>query len=227
VKTLVIPDIHEQIKKLLLLEPLLDQAERVVFLGDWFDSFYQDRAVETAWWLKKHLDDKRFTFLLGNHDCQYAFNHPLFTCSGFNPGKKAKIADILTEDDWRQFKVYTQADGFLLSHAGFCPTTIRMATSAVQEDALDKAFRGKLTDVFAPGIARGGWEQKGGPTWLDWRREFSPVPGVKQIVGHSHGKEIRGHSGSYCIDTGLKHIAWIEGDEVTIEQFVAGEEKAA
>ena len=33
----------------------------------------------------------------------------------------------------------------------------------------------------------------GGITWQDFREEFEPIDGLKQLVGHSRRKKIEGH----------------------------------
>lgn len=215
-KTLIIPDVHENLKKLARVRELREAADKVVFLGDFFDSFQKHdvRAVATA--VKELLEDPKNEVLFGNHDCHYAFSHNWFMCSGYDGHKKQAINNILTEDYWRKFKVFTRVDGYLISHAGFHPATMHMATEECAAEALDRAFSHRFHDMFGAGYARGGMNPIGGPTYLDWTREFQPID-EKQIVGHSHDKFVRERDGSYCIDTGLNHVAWIEDGVARVE----------
>jgi hypothetical protein len=219
-KEIIVPDIHEQFEKLNKLESRLLQADRVIFLGDWFDSFNEPQHIQTAWWLKKHIDIKGWEFLLGNHDCHYAFSNAGFICSGYSPKKKEDIANILTIEDWAKFKVfaYTHDKEFLLSHAGLRPETAHFLNE--EDAALQIAQHGGFGNFWSAGVARGGYAKFGGPTWLDFNREFRPIDAQRQIVGHtSASAEIRrvrgaGKNGStgnnYCIDTGFRHAAFYE-----------------
>lgn len=228
-KTLLIPDIHEQLDVLQALAPMIDEAERIVCMGDYFDTWYERRqAAGIAEWIKERLGDKRFTFLLGNHDCHYAFNHPWFTCSGFSFEKKEMLKKILTAADWRHFKPFTTAGEFLVSHAGFRPETEYLATAERAIEALDIAFSDGMHPMFAVGHARGGYSAFGGPTWLDWNKEFAPIP-RKQVVGHTFDKkhQVRVQAGSYCIDTGLHHVAWVQGGDIELVNIEELREQAA
>jgi hypothetical protein len=84
----------------------------------------------------------------------------------------------------------------------------------------------------------------GGVTWLDWSREFLPVAGWHQIVGHSPSRSVRAaftseastghwefrhepvaaevsdrtgyHSMNWCLDTHLKCVGIVEGNTFAI-----------
>jgi len=224
--TLIIPDIHEQITALRSdIVPLIEQATHVVFLGDWFDTFSKDKcAIEMCRFIQEHTGEK-YTKLLGNHDCHYFFNHHWFMCSGFKPHTMMVVKNVLTPEDIEQFKIYTQIGKFVLSHAGFHPETIKYFHPTVEKEALDLARRGEFHPVFHAGLARGGQANFGGPTWLDWNYEFLPM-GTPQIVGHTHvdgSVRVKDDNGvvSYCLDSGLKHVMWTDGQDVEIVSFEA------
>lgn len=232
-RTLIIPDVHEQIDALLELAPAIDEAERIVCLGDFFDTHGERNAASVARWIKERLDDNRFTWLLGNHDCHYFFRHQHFKCSGYNPMTADVVLRNFTREDILQFKPYTQVGPYLVSHAGFRPETEYLATAQHAEEAVDKAIRGSFHDMWTPGYARGGWAMYGGPTWLDFNQEFLPIPGRPQIVGHTfsrkhtvQSKDDAQGNRSYCLDTGLRHIAWWDG-ELRIERIKKEKEQVA
>ena len=122
-QTLIVPDVHENIKKLEeIYYTHMAGADQVVMLGDFWDTFSPyKQAQEAAEWVRAHIHDDKFTFCWGNHDCHYAFEHRAFRCSGYSPFAHQFIGEVLTEVDWRRFKVFTTVGKFLASHAGFHP----------------------------------------------------------------------------------------------------------
>lgn len=135
-RTLLISDIHQDLK---WLEDVLHKEtwDRIIYMGDWFDSHQDDKnvvtSVETANFIKDLIDnnkDEKHTFLLGNHDVPYMetsqeVNLNGFTnsrtqhiCSGFTKNKAKKINKIMTPKYWDHFEMFTYDQGFLISHAG-------------------------------------------------------------------------------------------------------------
>ena len=207
-KTLIIPDIHERLHVLEALEPKMASADRVVFLGDFWDTWEPAGLQrDIALWLKPKLHDPKFTMLWGNHDTSYAFDHLAFRCSGYREDTKLILDHTFSEKDWMQFKVFTWVGPFVVSHAGFHPFTIDLMAKA--EEALESAFTGGYHEL---------WGQMG-PTWLRWwdmmKTDFN------QIVGHTPNEDIRAAAGNYCIDTHNAHIAWVDEDSgsITIEKL--------
>ena len=218
--TLVVSDVHEDLDKLLAIEKeYFPKAQRIVMLGDHFDTFKERRAREAAEWIRSHLDDERIEWLLGNHDCSYFFAHPDMRCSGYHPMTQVVVDEVLNRSNRRKFKLCTRVGKFLLSHAGFTKGNLAIADD--QQEALDAANAGKFHSAFNIGSARGGWAATGGCTWLDWTYEFNPLEQA-QIVGHTKDKAVRTRvhdasgSISYCLDTALKHVMLIH-DEREVE----------
>ena len=217
-KTLFIPDVHERVEVLKKLEPLMEKADRVVFLGDFFDTFSNDKqALATAQWLKPRLYDSKFTVLWGNHDCHYAFTHPMFRCSGYLHSTQTILDKEFKEDDWRRFKPFTRVSKYLVSHAGFRPETKKLLEEARQ--AVENASKGMFHNFWMPGWSVGGPAKFGGPTWLRWW-ELKDI-GDPQIVGHTplEKPEIK-EDGSINLDTHSKYVAWVDEDsgKVSIEE---------
>lgn len=144
-KTIVIGDIHQRIESVKRILETEKNYDEVVFLGDWFDSFYDPPVVagmeETCEYLKHlildHPDKSKFVFLLGNHDMSYIYNNKAssmvsakkgysqdFYCSGFTVSKAKQFRrcfyDELLRDDffYKNFKPAHRTQNFILSHAG-------------------------------------------------------------------------------------------------------------
>lgn len=226
-RTLIIPDVHEQIEKLEAIEKeLVPLADRVVMLGDFFDSFGPRHSARIATWLRNHLDE--YDICWGNHDISYAFGGN-FRCSGYD-WHTQDAANRLHKSDWWKLKVFTRVGKFLVSHAGFHPKTISMATDEAVARAIDHGFKGIQDPMWGAGASRGGRNLRGGPVWLDWNEEFEAFD-TPQIVGHTFSTEhkvrhkvynpdkILGPEPptSYCLDTGLNHVMWVDEETNHVE----------
>lgn len=143
-KTIVIPDIHQNIR---LVDAVLAKEkhfDEVVFLGDWFDSFHQPPQVayfpDTCRYLRnlilEHPERKKFVFLLGNHDISYIYhnNHASYRpvehtdcyfCSGFTRLKAIMFRQEFFDEGlgdsffMQHFRPAHFSQGVALSHAGF------------------------------------------------------------------------------------------------------------
>jgi hypothetical protein len=143
--TLIIPDIHQDIngvKKILAVEDI-NLIDEVVFLGDWFDSFYEPPKVasfkDTCLFVRdlvwENNKNKKMVFLVGNHDLAYIYNnrsgghssvHPSITywCSGVTKSKISTFRQVFYDkglkDDWfiENFKIAHRSQGWIFSHAG-------------------------------------------------------------------------------------------------------------
>ena len=160
-KTLVIPDVHQRISNVeWILENEKDYDE-VVFLGDWFDSFFDPPKVagfeETCEYLKhlilEHPDKDKFVFLLGNHDLSYIHENKDYSlhrisktlkyyCSGFTASKAKKFRhaffDHGLKDEFftEHFDIVHRTQGFTLSHAGLSDKHIPYGLTP--DDVIDK-----------------------------------------------------------------------------------------
>lgn len=217
-RTLIIPDIHENIEP---VRRILDDEcwDDVVFLGDWFDRFSTQPgdALSTARWLAANQADSRFRFIWGNHDLPYAFSHRGLACSGHQYDLKCLL--LYEGVAMRShFRLHTRVGRFLVSHAGFHHSFIgdyeNLCAGAIK--ALEAGDH-RLPGVLGPGWARGGDQMVGGCTWLDWNDEFEPTD-TPQIVGHTIGKEPRWKGEALCLDTQLAHYAVYEDGDLTVKE---------
>jgi len=214
-RTLVIPDIHQQVEA---VDNLLDREssnyDSVVFLGDYFDAYVpQESASETALWLVDLMKkNPSWTFLLGNHDIGYVFSPGYQACSGFQPDEFKFVNSTLAEVRNR-FKLCHFAGSYLFSHAGLTDLMLPEYLISREEkknwitekctQALDCAF-GSIQNAFLKASHyRGGDARVPGITWCDFN-EFYPIPDINQVFGHTAGYVVREKhsetSYNFCID---------------------------
>ena len=203
--TLIIPDLHHRWRQ---AEHIISKVghDEVIFLGDYFDDFYdtQQMVQETCDWLEMSINKPNRLHLFGNHEMGYAFPYSSFQCSGYTPWKYFLIHDYLKQTVWDKMKWFTFLDDqWLLSHGGLhnlnLPQSIAekhtnrtefiAAIDKYLNDELAQGFRDGANSVrswiFSAGNARGGNQRVGGITWCDFEREFYPIKGINQIVGHT------------------------------------------
>lgn len=235
-RTIIIADLHNQTEW--VNDFLATQGyDRVVFLGDYFDSAGDTpyEARRTALWLKQMLKDPRNVLLLGNHDLQYVFpRNEALRVPGFHPAKARAIMDILTPAEWARFRLFHLEQGFLLSHAGICRELFARPDGQITPQwleqrcalALDRASRGESDPV----LREGGGPTKGGITWLYWDA-LEPIPGWNQIVGHSYWPEVRmkkvevgsvAISENYCLDCDCRVVGVLENGRFSWTSCMVG-----
>lgn len=236
-KYLIIPDIHthyKRVEKIYQLEA--GNYEKVIHLGDYFDDFGDsvEQNEDMAHWLQNGLKDKNKIFLIGNHDISYI--NPQFACSGYTNGKWRAISSILEESDWGKMLFYYSEVGYFFSHAGrhYCYKDYELLPN---EELISMALNGKSNWVYsACGRCRGGMDAFGGLLWCDFNKEFSPIPGVNQIFGHTpqtnyslSGRTIlRRNSKNYCLDSLAKVSCYglLNEDELTVKFYDHIEEQS-
>lgn len=229
-KTLIIGDIHNRIEYAdAMIAEFAERPLLVVFLGDYFDDFGDSdaNAEITARWLKNKMDNPpegvTFTFLIGNHDLPYFFPELGLGCSGFTKSKYIAVQSIMPERKYRdQLFLHTWVGKYLITHAGL---TLPLAKDMLQDPVMvdDPYYDIECTlydlrndmdveeldtgkhPLLQAGADRGGDNAHGGILWCDFN-SIVPIPGLKQICGHTPGKRSRHkqtdeHSSVTCIDT--------------------------
>ena len=203
--TLIIPDIHH---KWALAEKIISGVphDEVLFLGDYFDDFGDNPEMvqDTCDWLNASVAKPNRIHLFGNHDVHYAFAYRSFQCSGYDQWKYFIIHDSVSRETWDKLKWFHVLDNtWLTTHAGLHKFNLPDDIKALSNDRptflkaiaeyLDmeivKGFQhganNKSFWVFNAGHSRGGMQRVGGITWCDFDREFYPIKGLNQIVGHT------------------------------------------
>ena len=218
-RTLFIGDLHGKYE--IVEAALASDYEKIVFMGDYVDSFSktpQDQLKTLDLVLGAIKENpERVTGLLGNHELSYIFR--AMQCSGWNEDMQEEI----NKRDLRALKDYTWVGKYLASHAGVSNRLVKHMAKGLDEYL-------EREDFFQIGRARGGWSKVGGLFWNDWFQEFDPLEDTPQIVGHSgyriytKNKGILEKDGSFnvdCLDH-VKEFLVIEDDEpkiITLEHL--------
>jgi hypothetical protein len=225
---LIIPDIHHKID---LVDRIRDNHPGVpaIFLGDYFDDFFDgpSQMEVTCRWLKRAIQSRDDTFLLGNH-CFAYLSYELGVrwgyCSGWTVAKQQVFhryfpaGALLQSCGW-----IIECQGWLISHAGITRALYRSFSKRNTSDDILQWIKdaelalmvGISHPAFLAGNDRGGPARVGGILWCDWGT-FQPIKGLRQIMGHTPGKSVRYKRGDVCLDTHLHHYGLLENGGLTI-----------
>ena len=193
---LILPDIHLHWK---LADRIIqhESRDRVWLLGDYFDDYNDttEQVEETCKWLLGTCEDHRICRLLGNHDVYYFCDNKSYRGAGYSRDKHQLIQKYFSPRMIREkFILYARARGYLLTHAGFSGRWLKKFSEPLIDRYLEEAFQALLRNELHPlidiGTDRGGWNEVGGVTWCDWRN-FKPIAGLPQILGHTYAKRVR------------------------------------
>jgi hypothetical protein len=161
-------------------------------LGDYFDEFGDGPAMllRTGRWLGESLQQPNRIHLLGNHDMAYFLpEYARAKCPGWTQEKQDAFETLRQMLPLESFHVAVKLGPWVLSHAGIPAAragSVEAATLVENiQDEFNRAVLGAPSWLFDRGACRTGEDSIGGIFWLDWPREFRPVPGLNQIVGHS------------------------------------------
>jgi hypothetical protein len=246
-KILLISDLHNNIEKFNKIIQH-ESADINICLGDWFDSFNLDDSDDykkTADYLMRYLSAPNNYTLFGNHDLHYLFNNHYTMCSGYEDRKYFAIDEILgseRQNITNKFKWRFWVDGILCTHAGLFPDYIDPSVKNNNDLSLflvkeiERANIALRTDqnhwFYFAGRSRGGPKKGGGIVWLDFKQEFQPIEGLKQIVGHTYHKNCRvnphhldgnvnpADCDNLCIDNGLNEYIVISNGKLEIKKFL-------
>jgi len=122
-KTVVIGDVHgRSLWKLIVNQ---ENADRIIFIGDYFDSF-DISGVEQIQNFKeiieyKETSGKEVIMLVGNHDHHYFPEVGYTGTSGYQSGISPSINQVIDENRQHLQMAYS-FDEFLFTHAGVSPT---------------------------------------------------------------------------------------------------------
>jgi len=225
-RILIVSDIHENKDYLQGALVRSQDADHVVCHGDYWDAWVwrpEDFCAVTSFVLK-HLTEKNWTLLVGNHDLQYLWPLRNVVCSGYEKRRDVIISQLFTDKLKDSFKFLWHHGKYLVSHAGIvkdlykCP---RNVDDLSYVESMDETLRQAVkTGAGHPwlnaGFSRGGSQTHGGILWADWSELQEPLAPWTQIVGHTHHKtNVRqslfgsNSTQNICLDT-EKHYCWIE-----------------
>jgi predicted phosphodiesterase len=175
-------------------------ADRVVFLGDYTDSFKRPdkvirRNLEEIIALKKKYPAK-IILLLGNHDVQY-LHYPKYYCPGFRSSMQPQLTRLFTENR-NLFQIAYQHRNFIFTHAGITNRWFRMFSRTfayrllhhVGDTIADTINRFELetqnSGIYAYSRYKTGHDSDGGPLWADLVETWNDsLNGYDQFVGHT------------------------------------------
>lgn len=252
-KVLVFSDVHQRLSWMrAVIEKEKNNFDKIVFLGDMFDTHYLETEVsgikETAKEYASLIENKNNLVLAGNHDIPYlecwsdskrftSKKHIFNPCSGFSKSKSIKIAKQLEIEHIEKIRLFAVVNGWILSHAGICKSIWEMANSGKHENESEFSFIYKeslyamthlncLSHLFlAAGRARGGDHPYGGLVWQDWEIEFEDSLPLPQLVGHTYDRFPRQIGRSFCIDTGITYAIIHRDGRLELKNLSALKEK--
>jgi hypothetical protein len=206
--TYVVGDIHGRTEVVDYFVDIANQCSdvQVIFLGDFMDSFNrsvddQIRCLQKV--LVANQEHGRVRSVVGNHEISYM--NPNVRCSGYN-GEAQGYFNLLKGAVTLCFENYIWLDDILITHAGLSQRFLDEQKLTVEQALNHEMLWNKV------GRARGGFSQGvGGIRWCDFQKEFEPVPGLRQIFGHTAGAGLRkrfsytrnnfeAYNESWCID---------------------------
>jgi predicted phosphodiesterase len=204
-KTLIIPDIHGKSVWKQMIE--IESPDRIVFLGDYFDSF-DIPGLDQIHNFKEVIEYKKseqseVILLIGNHDYHYYPEIGYNGTSGYQGGLAPNISQVVNENRDHLQMAYTM-DHFLFTNAGVSEHFMgeMFGEYGYNIDDIDltlnELFKYKpLLFDFSPYDFSGlGDHVKQTPIWirptalLKANKESELKSKYIQIVGHTHRKHI-------------------------------------
>jgi len=205
-KTVIIGDVHGRSLWKLITNQEQD-ADRIIFIGDYFDSF-DISGVEQIQNFKdiieyKKISGKEVIMLIGNHDHHYFPEVGYTGTSGYQKGIAPSITQVINEN--RQYlQMAYSFDEFLFTHAGVSPTF--MDGEFGDEGWVKENVVSQLNDLFKykpksfefNGVDASGDNTYQTPIWIRPRSLMSVNKkhnkGLKkdyiQIVGHTQMRRL-------------------------------------
>lgn len=222
-KTLVIGDLHGRTQWKFITAN--EDYDKVVFLGDYFDSHEnithenQIKNFEDLLTFKSDSPD-RVVILYGDHDHSYYYGE---RCSGYNPEYADKISEVIKEADQLSYlqAVYVQ-DDIIMSHAGVSKYWLQ--NIACLESPADITLEDpSIFDFnYVTGVDSYGDTVSQSPIWIRTKSLVSnPVEGYKQIVGHTpYLKPIVFNDMIYCNDLMPIYYIMVESGDIVYKNTV-------
>lgn len=210
-KTLVFPDTHGRRFDLILAQEI-GNVDKVIFLGDYWDSFdipyaQQLEVFNTILDFKRSFPDK-IVLLLGNHDVQYLY--PQYRCSGH---QSEPAIPILMKHNKNLFHYAWAYEDYLFSHAGVSQSWLEYVLykyniswpykAGDYEEILNWEFK----EIFWIGEENGGSDNLDGPLWIRPGKLVEDLPsGIIQIVGHTYSPWGQYYETLDIIDRGIPSV---------------------
>ena len=212
-KVIVLGDIHGTIKWKKVIEQNKD-ADKIVFLGDYFDSFtipFEEQYSNFKEILKYKKENlSKVVLLLGNHEYHYLSAYSADRYSGHQLHYAGKIEEVLEKAIKEELINIAYAHReYLFTHAGVTKEWLENQDSEIKElwvsETINRIFL-KHPEKFkftpSTGLDNYGDSITQGPLWVRPRAlKSNMIEGVKQIVGHTIQKNINLDDEVIFIDT--------------------------
>ena len=194
-KILIVPDVHgrtfwHQAKE------LVDQVDRIVFLGDYLDPYQHegisfDEAFEEFHEIlkfKKEYPDL-VTLLVGNHDMHYMIDE-FMNCSRRNIEMQDQLHELYNSN-LDLFKLIHFEDDCIFSHAGVYKAWMDKYEFTLENLNLQTFLNSHWPALEDLSWYRGGHNSVGSCIWADIRESIDSelIPNYKQVVGHTQLNE--------------------------------------
>ena len=154
-KTLFVGDLHGN-KKIVDLVISQNISDKVVFIGDYVDSFDRTNKdqIETLDKVLTAVEEEpdRYVGLIGNHEMSYMNSY--MVCSGWSRSKQILI-NHYTNRIQNFLKPYVYEQNFLVSHAGVSELLLQHINKTLDQYLEEGKF-------YQIGQARGGRDHFGG-----------------------------------------------------------------
>ncbi len=187
-------------------------ADKIVFIGDYFDTHYDisvDQQIENfkeILELKKNNMDQ-VVLLLGNHDFHY-LKEAIETYSGFQAFRFFDINEILQPAVKSGLvQMCFVHDNYVFTHAGVTKTWClvnNIRTNHLEEDINNKIFENPSAFRFTMGhnFSQTGNDVTQSPMWVRIPSLFEDhLPEVKYVIGHTTQEKLVITDGIIAIDT--------------------------
>ena len=217
-KTVVIGDIHGRSVWKLIVN--MKNPDRVIFIGDYFDSFDIKGTEQLDNFLDiieyKKTSGKEVILLIGNHDHHYYPEIGDTGTAGYQPMLSYQISPVI-DANREHLQIAYQMDEFLFTHAGvsseFMDHTFGVGGWKVETivDDLNEMFKYRPLVFGFNGLEPYGNDTYQTPLWIRPRSLMKANKNTLrnrfiQIVGHTHQNQmdIKGKSTGgryYVIDT--------------------------
>lgn len=216
---LVIPDIHGEKRQFKIISErpsIINNYKKVVFIGDYWDSFSVPFEEQKACFLEiiklkqKYLD--KIVLLLGNHDVHYMTDKARY--SGFQDVHAFEIKDLM-EQYKDLFQSAYQFKDVLFTHAGLSQTFLEYLLKGSGFTKLIEVMQEGLYKDAADLINNLSIEKLHTYTKMDGHHEMNNISFIRpdalrndlipelslQVVGHTHDKMMRMYKGLVIVDS--------------------------
>ena len=184
-KILALGDLHGRPYDRYFKYKNIDKYDKIVYLGDYVDSFYKSDQdiIEnlTKLFLFKRNNMEKVELLLGNHDFQYLKEFKYRQCSGYRSSYSATITELLDLNK-DCLKIAYQYENILFTHAGLTKTFFNKLKSEMSDkvnfkqsknnnyaNILNNCYKANPNVFWKISWLRGGYDESGSCLWADLR----------------------------------------------------------